>query len=91
MKKIDPKSMLRSIFNDTDPQGIFFKDNGDEYDGEIEELLKLLPSCVTSSQVHEALWAIFQSKFKKSAGKKDDYSELAEKVFQWKTDESKDR
>lgn len=77
------QSDLRRIFNEADPQGIFFEDNIDEYDGEIDAFLKVLPDCSTSSQVLEALWAIFQVKFKRSAGRKDDYSVLAEKIFHW--------
>lgn len=83
MKRKIRKTDLRSIFNETDPQGIFFGDNIDEYDGEIEAFLKVLPHCSTSPQVLDALWTIFQVKFGKSAGSKEDYFALAEKVFQW--------
>lgn len=83
MKSKNEQLELRSIFNEADPQGIFFDDNADEYDGEIEAFLKVAPNCSTSSQVLEALWNIFQVKFGKSAGRQDDYSLLAEKVFQW--------
>lgn len=89
MKGKNAQSELRSIFNATDPQGIFFGDNVDEYDGEIEAFLKVLPNCTTAPQVLDALWAIFRVKFGKSAGRKDDYSALAVKVFQWMSDASK--
>lgn len=87
MKGEDTKSALRAIFNADDPQGIFFGDNVDEYDGEIAALLKVLPDCRTSSEVLEALWGIFQAKFADSAGHKDDYARLAEKIFHWKSDD----
>lgn len=86
MESKDLKSALRSIFNAADPQGIFFGDNLDEYDPEIEPLLEVLPACQTSSEILEALWKIFQVKFGDSAGHKDDYAQLAENVFRWKSE-----
>lgn len=78
-------SKLRKIFNEADPQGIYFGDNPDEYDPEIDAIVKLLPQCDTAVKIKRTLWVIFKDKFGADiAGSENVYTGLSEAMFEWK-------
>ena len=65
--------ILRTLFNEVDPQGIFFDENEDEYDPEIEELISSLPDFADLNHIEENLKRIFSKFFE---GIKLDYASL---------------
>ena len=55
--------ILRSLFNEVDPAGIFFDENIDEYDPEIKELLSLSLDYSNSNDLDKKLKGIFTRYF----------------------------
>ena len=55
--------LLRHAFNEIDPAGVFFEDNVDEYDPEINELLKSNIDMTDISQLKNELSRIFETYF----------------------------
>ena len=77
--------ILRKIFNEADIQGIYFGDNPDEYDPEIDAIVKLLPQCDTVVKIKRALRLVFKDKFGADiSGSVNIYTGLSEALFEWK-------
>lgn len=57
------KEELRKIFNNIDPIGIFFEDNIDEYDSEIEKILQNQSGLNSEKETHEYLIKILIEDF----------------------------
>jgi len=55
--------LLRTIFNEIDPVGIYFDDNVDEYDAEIKEIIKCGVDFSDEANVFAALKEIFAKYF----------------------------
>lgn len=78
-------SGLRKLFNEADLQGIYFGDNPDEYDPEIDAIVKVLPQCDSVAKVKSALWSVFKDKFGADiAGPESAYEGLSQALFDWK-------
>ena len=59
------KDDIRKIFNNVDPIGIFFEDNINEYDSEIEEYLKIISDKSNKKATYIILKEIFTAMFDK--------------------------
>lgn len=78
---------VRTILLQADPIGIYDPETGneDEYDSEIEIILKKLPECETIQEVQRMLWKVFSEFFSPSiAGSQESYLDLAKKIFNLK-------
>jgi hypothetical protein len=71
---------FRAIFNEVDPVGIFFEKNVDEYDAEINELLKTSPDFSDVKELQSKLKDIFARYFEGIEIKEDRILSLAEKL-----------
>ena len=59
----DKLKILRKLFNEIDPAGIFFDENIDEYDSEIKELISLSPDYSNIEELRKLLEGIFARYF----------------------------
>ncbi|MCB1214248.1 MAG: hypothetical protein KDK66_02105 [Deltaproteobacteria bacterium] len=74
---------IRNLFLSEDPIGIYFPEdhNEDEYDLEINVILPRLSECKTVVEIQEVLWEVFVKFFGEDvAGSKERYARLAEKI-----------
>lgn len=78
-KKLDKKE-LREAFNSVDPAGIFFDENVDEYDPEIDELLKQDIDFTEINAVQGALSEILHRWFEGIEIDETKLKELAQKI-----------
>ncbi len=78
---IDSKiEKMREVFNQVDPAGVFFDDNKDEYDGEIEELIKANIDLDDIEAVNQKINEIFKKYFSGVEIKKEKLDELSFKI-----------
>lgn len=63
MNQQDKKEILRVLFNTIDPVGIFYDQNFDEYDPEIDEFLKVESDLKNEEEIYQTLIRIFAKFF----------------------------
>lgn len=71
---------LRAIFNEVDPAGIYYDENHDEYDPEINALLEEGPKLTDEELVLQTLKSVFSSYFEGLMISEEKLSVLAKKV-----------
>lgn len=73
---------LQKIFNKCDPIGIYYEENNDEYDPEIQSILTKIKIGMDKSQLYELIYREFVYWFdKETVGEKKDYDSLTEEVY----------
>lgn len=78
---IDSKiEKMRNIFNQVDPAGVFFEENKDEYDAEIEEFMKSDVNLDDVEAVKQKINEIFKKYFSGVEIKKEKLDELSLKI-----------
>jgi len=76
---------LREIFTEHDLMNIYFgrDENFDEYDQEIELILKEFPKCKNPKEFRKKMHEVFQRKFSKElAGEEEKYNQIAKEVYE---------
>lgn len=81
---LEKKEILRNVFNEVDPAGIYLDENTDEYDAEINELIAMDIDFSDISKLNEALSLIFKKYFDNVHIEDRKLNELANKVLELK-------
>ena len=80
MNEEERVKILRKLFNEVDPVGIFFDENTDEYNPEIKELLSLSPDYSNLEDLDKKLRDIFTKYFEGIQLNLDSLRKLAKKI-----------
>lgn len=80
MNEEEKIKILRRLFNEVDPVGIFFDENIDEYDLEIKELLSLSPDYSNPDDLDKKLKDIFVRYFEGLQIDANSLSKLAKRI-----------
>lgn len=83
------KEELRKIFNNIDPIGIFFEDNIDEYDSEIEKILQNQSELNNEQKTHDYLVKVLIENFGKEEVDrfKKRIQDLAVDIYKYKSED----
>ena len=77
---------LRAIINKHDPIGLIaIPAPEDEYDSEVKTIIVQLDSNMTKDQIHDLVYNEFFRWLDDSAGKKEQYADLAQDIYNWWT------
>lgn len=78
------KKELREIFIKEDPISVYFSDdnNQDEYDNEIDIIIKQIPHVTTEEELLDVVYQVFKSTFGSTrAGSKEKYIQIVNKIW----------
>ncbi|MGN7352353.1 PIN domain-containing protein [Paenibacillus amylolyticus] len=73
---------IRDVLLKSDPGGLFFlTEREDEYDSEVNEIMKVLPMITRVNQLTTAIHNIFEENLGGNVGKVEDFLEISERIF----------
>lgn len=85
MNKDSLKKSIRDILITEDPLGIYFPDdhNIEEYDFEIDVIIRLLPDISNEDYLVDKIYQVFKTSFgENKAGSKSRYKNIASKIWE---------